>query len=83
MHEHDLSVIADNKNIVRRLTCNVYFCGLCGEVLDYAQIQTDRHKTPLLQSRKKLYPKGTEITNASHSGLESTKSSIADDCSTS
>ncbi len=41
MHEHDLSVIADNKNIARCLTCNVYFCGLCGKALGYAQIYTD------------------------------------------
>ncbi|MGA9154527.1 MAG: hypothetical protein WBZ36_28410 [Candidatus Nitrosopolaris sp.] len=40
IHEHDLSVcVAENKNyIVRCLTCNVCFCGLCGKALNYPQI---------------------------------------------
>lgn len=42
IHEHDLSVIAENKNyIVRCLTCNVCFCGLCGKALNYPRIHTD------------------------------------------
>lgn len=41
IHEHDLTVIAESKNyIVRCLTCNVRFCGLCGKALN-PQIHTD------------------------------------------
>ena len=35
-------VIAGIENITRCLTCNVYFCRLCGKRVNHAQIHTDR-----------------------------------------
>jgi len=60
IHEHDLSVIAENKKyIVCCLTCNVCFCRLSGKVLDYAQIHKARLETrkqkKTTQRTKELY----------------------------
>ena len=57
IHEHDFCVIPGIENITRCLTCNVYFCRLCGKRLNHAQIHTDR----LVWENKKGQPKNKRI----------------------
>jgi len=42
IHEQDFRVIAGIENVTRCLTCNVYFCRLCGKRVNHVQIHTDR-----------------------------------------
>ena len=41
IHEHDFRVITGIENVTRCLTCNVYFCRLCGKRVNHAEIYTD------------------------------------------